>query len=267
MYAGGGPLFDESTGETQDRYDYLLKKFPDEPWNEPIGSSKLPDIDKWLAAANLNQYGDPLDTMYAGGNPLFDESTGETQDRYEYLMNKFPDQPWNDVTTEGDGPRDGKAQAWQMGKVDAWLASQLYNEYGDPEGTMYAGGAPLFDESTGETQDRYEYLKEKFPDEPWNDASVDEGSEANEGFGVTITTTEESGDGEETREQTDPDDNEMSTNGDGDGDTGPDDNDNNMTNSNNPANGEGMDMTSGSIARQLSISSLALSLALILLAN
>jgi len=32
MYMGGSPLFDETTGEMIDRYEYLLKKFPDIPW-------------------------------------------------------------------------------------------------------------------------------------------------------------------------------------------------------------------------------------------
>jgi len=47
-------------------------------------------IGEWLKANNLNEYGDPLDTVYAGGNPLFDEFTGETKDRFEYLFKKFP---------------------------------------------------------------------------------------------------------------------------------------------------------------------------------
>ncbi len=48
-------------------------------------------IDQWLEQQNLNQYGDPKDTMYAGGTPLFDESTGEGKDRYEYILEKHPE--------------------------------------------------------------------------------------------------------------------------------------------------------------------------------
>lgn len=48
-------------------------------------------IDAWIAENNLNQYGDPSDTMYAGGTPLFDESTGESKDRYEYILDKNPE--------------------------------------------------------------------------------------------------------------------------------------------------------------------------------
>ena len=52
-------------------------------------------IDAWIAANNLNQYGDSKDTVYAGGNPLFNEATGQTTDRYEYIKQQHPDKPWN----------------------------------------------------------------------------------------------------------------------------------------------------------------------------
>ncbi len=51
-------------------------------------------IDRWINANNLNKYGDPKDTMYAGGTPLFNESSGERIDRYEYIKNQHPDKPW-----------------------------------------------------------------------------------------------------------------------------------------------------------------------------
>ena len=34
MYPGGTPLFDERTGERTDRYEYIVKKFPDRPWSK-----------------------------------------------------------------------------------------------------------------------------------------------------------------------------------------------------------------------------------------
>jgi hypothetical protein len=46
--------------------------------------------DRWLAARGLNTYGDPPDTVYAGGTPLFDERTGATAGRIEYLFGKHP---------------------------------------------------------------------------------------------------------------------------------------------------------------------------------
>jgi hypothetical protein len=48
-------------------------------------------VERWLAGRDLNQYGDPAGTMYTGGTPLFDERTGKTTDRMEYLLRKHPD--------------------------------------------------------------------------------------------------------------------------------------------------------------------------------
>ncbi len=56
-----------------------------------------------------------------------------------------------------------------LAKIDAWLVKQNLNIYGDPEGFMYMGGSPLFNESTGESKSREEYLIEKFPNKPWDE--------------------------------------------------------------------------------------------------
>ncbi len=48
-------------------------------------------VDAYLAEKGLNEYGDPKDTMYAGGNPLFDESTGRKMDRIDYVLLKHPE--------------------------------------------------------------------------------------------------------------------------------------------------------------------------------
>jgi len=48
-------------------------------------------IDEWLEERHLNQYGDSTDTMYSGGTPLFNESTGQSIERYSYLLEKFPE--------------------------------------------------------------------------------------------------------------------------------------------------------------------------------
>merc|ERR1719491_953244 len=49
------------------------------------------DRDAWLEKHELNTYGDSLNTMYMGGSPLFDESTGEMTSLDDYLNAKFPD--------------------------------------------------------------------------------------------------------------------------------------------------------------------------------
>jgi hypothetical protein len=52
-------------------------------------------IEKWIVDNKLNEYGDSADTLYTGGTPLFDEQTGETMDRFEYIRINHPDEPWN----------------------------------------------------------------------------------------------------------------------------------------------------------------------------
>lgn len=51
-------------------------------------------IDEWITANDLNQFGDPKDTVYTGGTPLFDEATGGTIDRYDYIVKNHPERPW-----------------------------------------------------------------------------------------------------------------------------------------------------------------------------
>lgn len=48
-------------------------------------------IDAWITQGGRNQFGDPHDTVYAGGTPLFDELTGETLDRYTYILKQYPE--------------------------------------------------------------------------------------------------------------------------------------------------------------------------------
>lgn len=48
--------------------------------------------------------------------------------------------------------------------LDAWLTKNKLDPYGSPEGTMYAGGTPLFDERTGETKDRLAFVYARHPD-------------------------------------------------------------------------------------------------------
>jgi hypothetical protein len=48
--------------------------------------------------------------------------------------------------------------------VDRWLQEHKLDRYGHPEGTMYAGGTPLFNEATGETRDRLEYVFSRQPE-------------------------------------------------------------------------------------------------------
>jgi len=60
-----------------------------------ISSEESRKIESWIIKNGLNQYGDTVGTVYAGGTPLIDEKTGKTLDRLDYILTKHPDRPWN----------------------------------------------------------------------------------------------------------------------------------------------------------------------------
>lgn len=55
---------------------------------------------------------------------------------------------------------DDQQKKW----IDDMIKKKGLNEFGDPKGTMYAGGTPLFDERTGRVRDRYDYILDKHKD-------------------------------------------------------------------------------------------------------
>ena len=75
----------------------------DESESEPKTDSSLAKADAWVKAMGLNMYGDPKDTTYTGGTPLFNESTGESIDRYEYIKSKYPNEPWLNWNIDEEG--------------------------------------------------------------------------------------------------------------------------------------------------------------------
>ncbi len=78
-------------------------------------------IESWLAENNYNEYGDPEDTAYIGGTPLFDESTGTYIDRYTYLLEQYPEKPWLEDSTET--PTEDETSAEEplpFTSVDSW---------------------------------------------------------------------------------------------------------------------------------------------------
>lgn len=59
-----------------------------------ISFKEKQQIEAWILENNLNPYGDPKDTVYIGGTPLFDEETGKSIDKYEYILENYPDRSW-----------------------------------------------------------------------------------------------------------------------------------------------------------------------------
>lgn len=51
-------------------------------------------FNKWKNENNLNNFGDPIDTIY-DKEPLPDNSLKSSYSNYEYLLKKFPNKPWS----------------------------------------------------------------------------------------------------------------------------------------------------------------------------
>jgi len=58
--------------------------------------------------------------------------------------------------------------AQEKKRIDTWILKNNLNEFGDPKGTAYTGGTPLFNETTGKNIDKYQYIIQNHPDKPWN---------------------------------------------------------------------------------------------------
>ncbi len=54
--------------------------------------------------------------------------------------------------------------AKQTDCVELWLKGHGLDVYGNPRGTMYAGGTPTFDETTGKSVDRWTLVAKNRPE-------------------------------------------------------------------------------------------------------
>ena len=75
---------------------HLIARIPVKVEGLPVktGSEQNPGadecLDRWLAEQKLDAFGSPLGTVYAGGTPTFDETTGTARSRWDYLVAKYP---------------------------------------------------------------------------------------------------------------------------------------------------------------------------------
>lgn len=99
---GNTPATPYPDGQPDDRYDYIRSNHRDRPWltiDEAWLTNFAPDekaaFDAWVNSKGLNIFGDPKDTMYTGGTPLFNEMTGEQTSVDKYALGKHPLRPWN----------------------------------------------------------------------------------------------------------------------------------------------------------------------------
>ncbi|MBZ9572463.1 hypothetical protein KJA15_03975 [Patescibacteria group bacterium] len=73
---------------------FVVLKERKEQGEGEISLEEKQQIEAWILENNLNQYGDPKDTVYIGGTPLFNEMTGESIDKYQYILERHLDRPW-----------------------------------------------------------------------------------------------------------------------------------------------------------------------------
>ncbi|MFW0862194.1 MAG: hypothetical protein ACKKL6_01270 [Candidatus Komeilibacteria bacterium] len=107
-------------------------------------------------------YGDQIDAWWQGWRSG-DKVQEIGQDIAGQVANEITGGIKNYSADEIEGLADNLPKDIQL-QIDNWLLSQNLNEYGDPEGTMYTGGTPTFDEATGEVKDRFELVFNKFPE-------------------------------------------------------------------------------------------------------
>lgn len=75
---------------------HLLVRIPVKVEGLPVKTGNEPNpsadecVDRWLAEQKLDAFGSPLGTVYAGGTPTFDETTGTAHSRWDYLAAKYP---------------------------------------------------------------------------------------------------------------------------------------------------------------------------------
>lgn len=85
----------------------------------PLSSTEHDHITQWLAseqsAGRLNDFGDPVDMMYMGGSPLFDEMSGEVTELHDYVARRHPHRPWHAALGEFRGCEVGSENGHHAG--------------------------------------------------------------------------------------------------------------------------------------------------------
>lgn len=91
--------FDEKIGQEMDRVDVkdaTISSNKKDGEDNNVINIQLSDeekqkIDNWLSANDLNRYGDSDGVVYPTGSPLFNSETGESIERFEYILKRYPD--------------------------------------------------------------------------------------------------------------------------------------------------------------------------------
>jgi hypothetical protein len=91
--------------------------------------------------------------------PLGQEAGGPTGTKPTLDADSGGMKPGSGTATLSDAERQAQESC-----LDQFAKDKKLDRYGNAEGTMYAGGSPLFDERTGESRDRLDYFYERQPE-------------------------------------------------------------------------------------------------------
>lgn len=76
---------------TKDKKEEDPEKGREELSASDLSKEEKERIDQWLEDNNLNRYGDSARAIYPGGTPLYNEKTGESINRFDYILDRYPD--------------------------------------------------------------------------------------------------------------------------------------------------------------------------------
>lgn len=145
------------------------------------GSDVVVTFDKPLTGRATNQYWVALVPASAPPSDTTGRIVLERSDHGVHLRTTAPGD--FEVRLHGNYPKEEqhllarvavKVEGWPVKtggepKVDAeecldrWLSEQKLDAFGSPQGTVYAGGAPSFDETSGAAHSRWDHVAAKHP--------------------------------------------------------------------------------------------------------
>jgi hypothetical protein len=83
--------------------------------------------------------------------------------RADELLALFESPQRDDPYLAAPAPELAKLDQARRERIEKWLRDRRLNRFGDPEGSLYASGTPLF-APDGQAMERFDYLLRKFPD-------------------------------------------------------------------------------------------------------
>lgn len=133
--------------------------------NLDLPEAEKSQIEAWLEKNGYNQYGDKPDTVYMGGTPLFDETTGKYTKLYDYLIKKYPNKPWLEKSSSITENSNTNKEVRSFTEVKSWKNFEDPNfelQYPDFVNMANQNGYPVKFNST----DGFEFILEVTDKQP-----------------------------------------------------------------------------------------------------